>query len=168
MSHVFNIPIDKEFISSHLLLAILLERVESLVWGLDFDLCESLVTGLVEEDHSGFGLALFLGDIDFLGESGGLLPTGSLESSTLGDLLLVTGLERVPNFVGDLGALALFILTNFDHFVIKNQYFILVQYYQLHVQSVFLSGFFFRETTLLTTLLGFANHAYLARKDTTD
>ena len=119
MSHVFNIPIDKEFISSHLLLAILLERVESLVWGLDFDLCESLVTGLVEEDHSGFGLALFLGDIDFLGESGGLLPAGSSESGTRGDLLLVTGLVRVPNFVGDLGALVLFILTNFDHFVIK-------------------------------------------------
>jgi hypothetical protein len=123
LSHVFNIPIDKEFISSHLLLAILLERVESLVWGLDFDLCESLVTGLVEEDHSGFGLALFLGDIDFLGESGGLLPAGSSESGTRGDLLLVTGLVRVPNFVGDLGVLVLFILTNFDHFVIKKSIF---------------------------------------------
>ena len=144
MSHVFNIPIDKEFISSHLLLAtILLERVESLVWGLDFDLCESLVTGLVEEDHSGFGLALFLGDIDFLGESGGLLPAGSSESGTLGDLLLVTGLERVPNFVGDLGALVLFILTNFDHFVIKNQYFILAQYINCTSKVFFLVVFSF-------------------------
>ena len=121
MSHVFNIPSDKEFISSHLLLAILLERVESLVCGLDF-LDESLVTGLLEEDHCGFGLALFLGDIDFFGESGGLpagslpsgLPAGSLPSSssegTRGDLLRVTGLVRVPNFVGDLDALVLFIL----------------------------------------------------------